>query len=191
MGKADNSPRWWLSDVKAYQQGTLWWDKGISLYPHLIHISLYSNCWHGKHKWAWNNSGSTPTTKINAPMLPSLPVELSQSWVITYFYSDKKSHYATKCPKSMKDRNTSWKLVTVLTTCASIKEIKEATLQQIFFIQYWVRVQKKSRKSYNRVNDKYGHNNYNGLINLNNHNSYDNHDNYIGPNSHSIWNSSL
>ena len=54
-----------------------------------------------EHEWARNNSGSAPTTKVNAPNVASTTrKDLSH---ITCFNCDQKGHYATQCPEPKRD----------------------------------------------------------------------------------------
>ena len=56
-----------------------------------------------EYEQAQNDSGSTPTTNVNAPNVTTTArQDLSH---ITCFNCDKKGHYATKCSKPMKDRD--------------------------------------------------------------------------------------
>ena len=71
-------------------------------------------------------------------------MKLSKTDLIAYFHSDKKDHYVTKCPKLIKEQNTSRRLVIVLTICTSITEIKEAILQQLPYIWHSVQFRKNA-----------------------------------------------
>ena len=59
-----------------------------------------------EHKRAQNNSGSTPTTKVNAPNIASTTCK-NLSY-ITCLNCDQKGHNTIKCLKSKKNAAKDW-----------------------------------------------------------------------------------
>ena len=84
-------------------EGILWRDKDTSrstFDPHSILLELLAQ-WHNEYERAWNNSGSTPTTKVTVPnVISTTRNDLSY---ITFFNHDKDSHYATKYPEPKRE----------------------------------------------------------------------------------------
>ena len=94
-------------------------DPPYFLYPHFLRSengeTSNKKTWKKKkkqrwleHEWARNDFGSAPTTKVNASIVTSTSSGARKDVNhITCFNCDKKSHYATKSPKSRKDRDVS------------------------------------------------------------------------------------